>query len=90
MSSQEELNQKVRKASEVQSKYANQLMSKPHVVGVAIGHPTRNGVKSSDVGLIVMVDRKVPANQLSPSDLIPNQLDGIPVDVQETGGFSAQ
>lgn len=90
MSSQEEVNQKVRKASEVQAKYANQLMSKPHVVGVAIGHPTKNGVTSSEVGVIVMVDQKVPADQLAPQDLIPKQLDGVPVDVQETGGFSAQ
>jgi len=90
MSSQEETNRKVQKASEVQAKYANQLMSKPHVVGVAVGHTSKNGVSSSDVGVIVMVDRKVPADQLAPQDLIPKELDGIPVDVQETGGFSAQ
>jgi len=90
MSSQEELNQKIRKASEVQARYATQLMSKQHVVGVAVGHPVQNGVSSPDVGVIVMVDRKVNPGQLAPNDLIPTQLDGVPVDVQETGGFSAQ
>jgi len=90
MATQEEINRKVRQASEVQAKYANELMSKPNVVGVAVGHPIQNGVRSPDVGLIVMVDHKVPADQLSANDLIPKELDGIPVDVQETGGFSAQ
>jgi len=90
MASQEELNQKVRKASEVQAKYANDLMRKPNVVGVAVGHPVHNGVSSPDVGVIVMVDHKVPPGQLAANDLIPKQLDGVPVDVQETGGFSAQ
>jgi hypothetical protein len=90
MSTQEEINQKVRKASEVQAKYANDLMKKPNVVGVAVGYTSRNGVRSPDVGVIVMVDHKVPSSQLSPNDLIPSELDGVPVDVQETGGFSAQ
>lgn len=90
MSTQEEINQKVRKASEVQAKYANDLMHKPNVVGVAVGYTSRNGVRSSDVGVIVMVDHKVPFNELLPDDLIPKELEGVPVDVQETGGFSAQ
>jgi hypothetical protein len=90
MSTQEEINQKVRKASEVQAKYANDLMQKPNVVGVAVGYTNQNGVRSSDVGVIVMVDHKVPFDELEPADLIPRELDGVPVDVQETGGFSAQ
>ena len=89
MSMQEEINQQVRKASEVQAKYASELMNKPHVVGVAVGYTTQQGVSSSDIGVIVMVDQKVPADQLAPDDLIPNELEGVPVDVQETGGFSA-
>ncbi len=89
MASQEEINQQVRKASEVQAKYASELMSKPHVVGVAVGYTSQKGVRSSNVGVIVMVDQKVPAAQLAPGDLVPKELEGVPVDVQETGGFSA-
>jgi hypothetical protein len=37
-----------------------------------------------------MVDQKVPASELAPEDLIPRELDGIPVDVQEMGVFYAQ
>ena len=89
MSSQDEINQQVRRASEVQSKYANMLMNKPHVVGVAVGYATRGQTRTSEVGVIVMVDKKVPLAQLAPDDAIPTELDGVRVDVQETGAFSA-
>ncbi len=83
------MNQQVRKAAEVQAKYANDLMSKPHVVGIAVGYTAQNGVSSSSIGVIVMVDQKIPFDQLEPEEQIPSQLDGVPVDVQETGVFSA-
>jgi hypothetical protein len=37
-----------------------------------------------------MVEQKVPLDQLAPEDRIPSELDGVPVDVQETGTFEAQ
>jgi len=86
MSSQEQ----VQRAAQVQAKYTNTLMQKPHVVGVAVGYPTVNGVRSPDVGVVVMVDRKVPLTELRSEDTIPTILDGVRVDVQETGAFSAQ
>ncbi len=90
MASQEEINQQVQHASQVQAKYADELMKKPHVVGVGVGHTTESGVPTSNVGVIVMVDQKVPLDQLAPGDTIPKLLDGVRVDVQETGSFSAQ
>jgi len=44
---------------------------------------------SRQVALIVMVDRKIDAEDLAPAHRIPSMLDGIPVDVQEMGVFSA-
>jgi hypothetical protein len=64
-------------------------MHKPHVVGVAVGYTSRHGERTQDIGVIVMVDKKLPQDQLMPEDVIPRELDGVPVDVQETGGFSA-
>jgi hypothetical protein len=90
MSSQEEINQQVQRASDVQARYADDLMRKPHVVGVAVGYATEGGARTSDIGLVVMVDRKIPFDQLAPEDAIPTELDGVRVDVQETGAFSAQ
>jgi len=84
------VNEKVKRASEVQARYADELMSKQHVVGVAVGYATAGGTRTPDIGVIVMVDQKLPLDQLSLEDQIPTELDGVRVDVQETGAFSAQ
>jgi hypothetical protein len=89
MSSQEDINRQVQHASEVQEKYADALMRLPHVVGIGVGFIMRGGERMSEVGLIVMVDTKLPRAQLAEEDMIPRELDGVRVDVQETGVFSA-
>jgi hypothetical protein len=90
MSSQEEISQQVQRASDVQVRYSDELMRKPNVVGVAVGYATRGGERTPEIGIVVMVDRKIPLDQLAPQDVIPSELDGVRVDVQETGAFSAQ
>jgi hypothetical protein len=87
--SSSDLDEQIRHASEVQQKYADILMSKPNVVGVGVGFAQQSGERMPQVALVVMVDHKLPAAQLSLEDMIPSQLDGVRVDVQETGGFSA-
>lgn len=77
------------RATEVQSKYANDLMSKANVVGVGVGLVQRGGQLTSDVGLVVLVDRKLPIAQLATADLIPSMIDGVAVDVQEVGELRA-
>ncbi|HVU09662.1 MAG TPA: hypothetical protein VHD90_00235 [Phototrophicaceae bacterium] len=90
MSSQNDLHEQTQLASQIQAKYANDLMQKPNVIGVGVGHPISNGVRSPNVGLIVMVDHKIPLDELAPDDVIPKQLEGVQVDVQEMGAFRAQ
>jgi hypothetical protein len=89
MSSQEEINRQVQRASEVQEKYGDRLMRLPHVVGVGVGFMLVDGERTAEVGLIVMVDTKLPEAELAPGDIVPRELDGVRVDVQETGVFSA-
>ncbi len=73
------------RATLVQTKYIDMLLKIPHVIGVAVGLVKKDGVYTGVVGVVVMVDQKVPADSLTPQELIPNQLDGVPVDVQEIG-----
>jgi hypothetical protein len=87
--SQEDANEQLRRASEAQQKYTDKLLRYPNVVGVAVGYITRYGQRTPEIGLIVMVDKKLPEGQLAPEDIIPRQLDGVRVDVQETGTFTA-
>lgn len=90
MHSQAEINRQVERASAVQARYADELMRKPNVVGVGVGFTTKGGQSTGEVGLIVLVERKLPEAQLAPEAVIPAELEGVRVDVQETGGFSAQ
>jgi hypothetical protein len=74
----------------VQNKYTEALLKLPHVVGVGIGFVTKNGVQTDKIGLVVMVDEKISAQEIDPVDVIPKELDGVPVDVQAIGQPRAQ
>jgi hypothetical protein len=74
-----------RDAQLVRQKYQEMLMSKPNVVGVGIGLRRVDGRRTDDLGLVVMVRRKVPAELLAPEDVIPSEIEGVPVDVKEVG-----
>lgn len=77
--------EKTARATLVQIKYTDMLLAIPHVMGVAIGLQKKQGVYTDEVCLVVMVDQKVPIDQLDPQSVIPSQLDGVLVDVQEIG-----
>ena len=69
----------------VKALYEDDLMSKANVVGVGIGLRHRGGELTGEPAIVVSVVDKVPPSQLAPDDVIPRELDGIPVDVQIVG-----
>ena len=73
----------------VKQVYEDELLSKPNVVGVAIGYRQTGGQTTDTLALVVMVTNKVPQNTLNPEDQIPISLEGIPIDVQEVGEITA-
>ncbi len=73
----------------IKAKYEQELLSKPNVVGLGIGYREVGGQMTDQVGLIVMVRRKVPRAQLAPQEVIPAQIEGIPTDVREVGEVRA-
>lgn len=77
--------EKTAKAQLVQKKYTEMLLKIPHVMGVAVGLEKKDGMYTGDVCLVVMVDKKRSTGELAPSDVIPKELDGVKVDVQEIG-----
>ncbi len=87
MSTQEEMTQR---AQAVQAKYTDELMEKANVQGTAIGLATEDGQYTDTIALVVLVSTKLPENQLAPEDIIPKELDGVRVDVQEVGFLQAQ
>lgn len=74
----------------VKKAHEEELMSKPNVVGVGVGKVKRGGDPTGQTGIIVMVRQKQPLQQLSPEDVIPREINGVPVDVQEVGEIRAQ
>ena len=79
----------VERVKEIKAKYEQELLSKPNVVGLGIGYREVEGQMTDQVGLIVMVRRKVPRAQLAPQEVIPAQIEGIPTDVREVGEVRA-
>jgi hypothetical protein len=77
------------KASAIKKSYQAELMSKANVVGVGVGFRQLEGMRTDTIALIVMVNRKLPRSLLAPEDILPTEIEGIPVDVQEVGEIRA-
>jgi hypothetical protein len=69
----------------VRARHEQELLRFLHVVGVATGLRTRPGSPTGEPAILVFVDRKVSESELSPDDVLPRELDGVPVDVVEAG-----
>ena len=77
----------MRRALRMQEKYGDWLMALPRVVGTAVGLRKRQGQYTDQVALVVMVERKLPLSEIAPGEAVPAELEGVPVDVLETGRF---
>lgn len=79
------LSQGAAKIAEVRALHETDIMRRANVVGIAEGIRTKKGKPTGDPCLVVYVAHKVPRARLSPKDLIPRHIDGIPIDVVEVG-----
>ena len=70
-------------------KYEAQLLSYPNVVGVAVGLRQKEGEYTEEKCIVVYVKKKIDSDYLKPAEIIPRKLDGVLVDVQESGEFRA-
>jgi hypothetical protein len=77
------------KAREVKQRVEAQLLSMANVVGVGVGLRQKAGEFTDEVALIVMVKTKVNEDELTPEDVVPPEIEGIVVDVQEVGEIHA-
>lgn len=73
------------KMQAVRTAYQKWLMSKANVVGVGVGTKKRQGKDTGIPALVVLVEKKMPRTHLAAEDIIPSEIDGVPVDVQEVG-----
>jgi hypothetical protein len=73
----------------IKTRHEAGLLKKANVLGVGIGFREQDGRLTDEVVLVVNVSRKQRASQLAPQDAIPSVIEGVPVDVRETGEIRA-
>ena len=74
---------------QIKEAYGDELMALPNVVGLGIGLRHIGGESTGEVALVVLVSSKLPLVQLDESGILPHEIEGVPVDVQEVGEISA-
>lgn len=77
------------KIAEIRARHETELMRYPNVVGVAEGICTKQGKPTGKPCLVVYVERKIPPTQLAKDEILPSQIEGVPVDVVEVGKIEA-
>ena len=73
----------------VKTAHEADLMRKAYVVGVGIGLRQVGGKPTGEPAIVVSVTHKMPLSQLGSGDVIPRELEEIPVDVQAVGVLRA-
>lgn len=71
------------------SKHQKNLFSKKNVVATGIGYKVTAGKRTDELCLICSVTHKLALSQLATQDVVPETVDGIPVDVIESGPVRA-
>lgn len=80
----------VSRAQAVKAAHETGLLSKANVVGVGVGLRRRADAQGGEVAIVVLVRQKLPRSRLAAEDIVPSEIDGVPVDVQEVGDIRAQ
>lgn len=73
----------------IRAAHETDLMRKANVVGVGIGLRQCEGKPTGEPAIVVSVTHKVPLSQLTLSDVVPRELEGVTVDVQAVGELRA-
>ena len=73
----------------VKDRHGESLLEKKNVVGLGIGYKEVEGQETGLLSLVVMVRKKESPSQLDATDLIPSEIEGVPVDVKEVGEIVA-
>lgn len=80
-----DLQERIQRARQVKQTHEAFLLGHPNVVGVGVGFKRVGNQATPEVAIVVMVRAKVADAMLDSESLLPSELDGVPVDVQEVG-----
>lgn len=65
------------------------LLQKPNVVATGVGYKVTEGTKTDDISIICSVGLKKARSSLTPREMIPAEIQGIPTDVYPSGTLYA-
>ena len=74
----------------VKKEHKDLFLSKQNVIGLGAGYKNKEGSNTGDLCLVTLVTRKVPKTDISESDFVPEEINGIKTDVIEVGWISTQ
>jgi hypothetical protein len=74
---------------EVKRGFEKELLRKANVVGVMTGYKVKEDVKTDELSLVCMVERKIPKEKLHEKDLVPAKIKEITTDVIQVGKIRA-
>ena len=69
----------------VKEAHERELLAKQNVVGCGVGYKFVDGKRTDKLAIVLMVRKKTPEGLLELEEIIPREIDGVPVDVQEVG-----
>ena len=69
------------KIKAVQEKHLDRLLARPNVTAVDINYRTKGGEKTDQLCLVIWVRRKRRESRISAKEVLPREIDGVPVDV---------
>ena len=73
----------VNKAQDALAKVSADWISRSGVIALEVARRWRDGTPTNDVGIRVIVEQRLPPDQVPEGELFPGSLEGIPVDVVE-------
>ena len=68
---------------QVLDKHHRRLKAYPNVLSIRDGVKWENDKMTDKRSIVIFVPKKLPLSQLSPLDVLPKEIEGIPVDVVE-------
>ena len=73
----------------IKDRHEAELMGKKGVIGCAIGYKYVDGKKRNELCIVVYVKEKKPEEKLRKRDIIPKNIEGVPIDIVESGEIRA-
>lgn len=78
-------NNPIKRVRAIKARYENLLLAWPGVMSVGVGLRQQDDAPTDELCIVVTVRNKRTIDSLLPDEALPDQIEGVSVDVQESG-----